>query len=139
MDSLNIDNRSKALAFKKFKCPLYKFYPKFCGSLQKTALSSGYKTISCYFIWLRSKYKKCWNIDRLLKNANVLRSGTGKNPTPAVCSETTKPEKIFYLKKTIKNAKKTRNDHMLIKVMQVHVMLKFLILLILNYNLKILN
>ena len=29
MDSLNIDNFSKTLAFKKFKCLLYKHYPKF--------------------------------------------------------------------------------------------------------------
>ena len=29
MDSLSIDNRSKTVAFKKFKRLLYKYYPKF--------------------------------------------------------------------------------------------------------------
>ena len=29
MDSLNIDNQSKTLVFKKFKRLLYKYYPRF--------------------------------------------------------------------------------------------------------------
>ena len=36
--------------------------------------------------------KNVWSIERLLKNADVLRSEKGKNPTTALYSETTKPE-----------------------------------------------
>ena len=46
-----------------------------------------------------------WSIDKLLKNVNVLESGTSKNPTTALCSKTTKPEIFFDEKKIIKNAK----------------------------------
>ena len=42
--------------------------------------------------------KHVWRIDRLLKNANVLKSGAGKNPTTALYSETTKL-KFFLMKK----------------------------------------
>ena len=35
MDSLNIDNCSKTLAFKKFKRLLYKYYPKFLKNFEK--------------------------------------------------------------------------------------------------------
>ena len=35
------------------------------------------------------------NIDKLLKNANVSQLGTGKNPTTALYSETTKHENFF--------------------------------------------
>ena len=39
------------------------------------------------------KYK--WSINRLVKNANLLNSGTGKYPVTDLYSETTKPEKTF--------------------------------------------
>ena len=35
MDTLNIDNRSKTVAFKKFKHFLYKYYPKFVKTFKK--------------------------------------------------------------------------------------------------------
>ena len=35
MDLLIINKLSKALAFKKFKCLLYKFYPKFVKAFKK--------------------------------------------------------------------------------------------------------
>ena len=35
MDSLNTDNRSKTLVFKKAKRVLYKCYPKFVGAFKK--------------------------------------------------------------------------------------------------------
>ena len=43
--------------------------------------------------------KHVWNMDRSLKNANVLMSGICKNPTTALYSETTKLENFFELKK----------------------------------------
>ena len=51
--------------------------------------------------------KHVWNIERLVKNANVLESGTGKNPTSALYSKTTKPES-FNVKKTIKICKNNK-------------------------------
>ena len=38
MDSLNIENRSKHLAFKKFKHLLYKYFPKFVKTYKKNSL-----------------------------------------------------------------------------------------------------
>ena len=35
MDSLNIDNRGKALTIKNFKCLLDKYYPKFVKRFKK--------------------------------------------------------------------------------------------------------
>ena len=35
MDSLNTDNCSKTLVFKKFKCLVYKYYPKFVKTFKK--------------------------------------------------------------------------------------------------------
>ena len=35
MDSLNIDNYSKTLAFKKIKYLLFKYYPKFVKTFKK--------------------------------------------------------------------------------------------------------
>ena len=37
MDLLNIDNRSKTLVFKQFKCLLYKYYPKFVETFKKAS------------------------------------------------------------------------------------------------------
>ena len=42
----------------------------------------------------------------LLKNVNVLQSGTGKNRTTPLYRETIKPENIFDETKTIKNKNK---------------------------------
>ena len=44
--------------------------------------------------------KHIWIIDRLLKNSNILKSGTGKILTTALYSETTKPE-TFLTKKRL--------------------------------------
>ena len=51
--------------------------------------------------------KHVWSIDKLLKYANVLQAGTGKNLTTALCGEAMKPE-TFLDKKTIKNPKITK-------------------------------
>ena len=43
------------------------------------------------------------SFNMLLKNVNVLQSGTGKNRTTPLYRETIKPEDIFDETKTIKN------------------------------------
>ena len=40
MDLLNIDNHLKTLAFKKFKHPLYKYYPKFVKTFKNILINS---------------------------------------------------------------------------------------------------
>ena len=42
MDSLNIDNHSKTLVFKKFKCLLYKCYHKFFKTIKKHLVSCSF-------------------------------------------------------------------------------------------------
>ena len=49
---------------------------------------------------------------------------SGKNSTNALYNETTKPEKFFNLKKTLK-MQKLQNNYMVIKVMQTLLMLIF--------------
>ena len=39
MDSLNIDNRSKTLVFKKLERLLYKYYPKFVKMLKNILIN----------------------------------------------------------------------------------------------------
>lgn len=68
--------------------------------------------------------KNVRSISRLLKNTNVLKSGTGNNPSTALYSKTTKPEKFSDVKRTIKNVK-IKKDFMLLKVMQKLIMLTF--------------
>ena len=43
MDLLNIDNRSKALAFKKFKRPVYKYCSKLVKTFKKHPSKLGIK------------------------------------------------------------------------------------------------
>ena len=68
--------------------------------------------------------KNVRSISRLLKNTNVLKSGTGNNSSTALYSKTTKPEKFSDVKRTIKNVK-IKKDFMLLKVMQKLIMLTF--------------
>ena len=53
MDSLNIDNDSKPLFFKKIN----RSYPKLIKTLKKHPNNFD-MTVSCFFIWLGSKYEK---------------------------------------------------------------------------------
>ena len=68
------------------------------------------------------------SIDKLFINASVSQLGTGKNPTAALYSWTTKPEKNFEGKKTVKYIKIIKPSDAY--VMWVIMMLKFWILLI---------
>ena len=79
MDSLNIDNRSKTLVFKKFKQLLYNYYPKFVKTFKK---HHNKFDIRQFFVLLYDcvpSMKNYYSIDRLLKN--VLQVGTSKNLT----------------------------------------------------------
>ena len=51
-----------------------------------------------------------WSTDKILKNANFLQQGTGKNLTTPLYSQTTKPE-IFFDEKGYKNGKITKPSH----------------------------
>ena len=74
------------------------------------------------------------NTIRQAKKASQVGSA-GKNSTSPLYSKTTKTEKSFDEKKTIKKAKIMKWS----QVTQVLIMLKLWILLILNYSLKIFN
>ena len=99
MDSLNTDNRSKPLAFKRFKDFLYKYYPKFFKTFKKHPNKFD---IRQFFVILydcvpNTKYQ--WSIAKLLKrNFYVLLVGTSKNQTAALCCGN-KKVKAFSTKK----------------------------------------
>ena len=134
MDSLNIDNRSKALAFKKFKRLLFKYYPKFVKTFKKHPHKFDIRQFLVFLYDCVTNIKYYCSIDRLLKNDNILQVGTGKNPTTPLYKDAKKSE-IFF---NVKNIKITKGDYAL-KVLQGLVMFKFQNLLTFNYNLKILN
>ena len=90
MDTLTIDNHSKALAFKKFKRLLYKYYPKFVIKFKKHPNKVDIKRYLILFYDCVPNMKNYWSIDRLLKNINVLPVGTGKNPATPLYSDTKK-------------------------------------------------
>ena len=48
-------------------------------------------------------------IEKLLKNTNVSELGTGKNPSTALYSETTKPETFLMKTKTAKITKRVHS------------------------------
>ena len=66
-------------------------------------------TVSCSFILLHV-INETWSTDKILKNANFLQQGTGKNLTTPLYSQTTKPE-IFFDEKGYKNGKITKPSH----------------------------
>ena len=78
MDSLNIDNHSKTLAFKKIKHILYKHYPKFANAYKKQSNRLDIWQFLALLYDCVPNVKHVWSIDRLFKNANILKSGTGK-------------------------------------------------------------
>ena len=51
------------------------------------------------------------SIDMLLKDDNVSQLEMGSNPTTPSCSDTTKQEKFFDAKKTIKEVKMTKPSY----------------------------
>ena len=76
MESLNIDNRSKVLAFKKFKRLLNISYPKFV-KMSKKHLNKFDIGQFLDFFYIKSYY----SIGRVLY---VLQVATGKNPTTSI-------------------------------------------------------
>ena len=51
------------------------------------------------------------NISRFLNIDSILKSGERKNPTTALYSKITKPEKYFDKKKILKTAKVKKRSH----------------------------
>ena len=88
MDSLDIDNRSKTLVFKKFKHLLYKYYHKFLKTFKKHPNKFVIRQFLVLLYHCVPNMKKYYSIDRLLKNVNILQVGTGRNPTTPLYSDT---------------------------------------------------
>ena len=79
MESLNIDNRSKVLAFKKSKRLLNISYTKFV-KISKKHLNKFNIGQFLDFFYIKSYY----SIGRVLKNVIVLQVATGKNPATSI-------------------------------------------------------
>ena len=95
MDSLNIDNRPKTLAFKTLKRLLYKYYPTFVKGDKKQSKGLDIKQFLVLLYDCIPNTKHVWSIAGLLKIVNILKSGTGKNPTTALYNDRTKLEYFF--------------------------------------------
>ena len=78
MDLLNIDNHLKTLAFKKIKRILYEHYPKFANAYKKQPNRLDLWQFLVLLYDCVPNIKHVWSIDRLFKNPNILKSGTGK-------------------------------------------------------------
>ena len=107
MDSLNIDNRSKTVAFKQFKRLLNKYYAKFVKVFKKHPNKFDIRQCLVLLYDCVPNMINYWNIDRLLKNVNMLQLGTGKNPTTPLYSKTKKSENFFNKE----NLKITKRKH----------------------------
>ena len=105
---LNINNGSKTLVFKEFKCFPYKYYLKFVKTFKKHPNKFDIKQLLVLLYDGVESVKNYYSIDRILKYNNVSQVGTGKNPTTPLYSET----------------KKVKYQNILLKVLQV-LMLKF--------------
>ena len=67
MDSLNTDNRSKTLFFKKVKRVLYKYYPKFVGAFKKRPNKFYIRQFVVFLYDCVPKTKNYRSTDRILK------------------------------------------------------------------------
>ena len=67
MDSLNTYNRSKPLAFKRFKHLLYKYYPKFFKTFKKHPNNFDRRQFFVILYDCVPNIKYQWSIDKLLK------------------------------------------------------------------------
>ena len=108
------------------------------------AIKNNYSTAENYrkprYYWHKSRYyiehpETSCKLSKFLRQAKRVSqvSGAVKKSTSPLYTEKTILETLFDETKTISNAEITR-DVMLIKVKQVLIMLKFWILLILNYT-----
>ena len=94
MNLSNFDNHSKNLAFEKFKHFLHKYYSRFPKICKNSAYLNKFLALLYDCV---SHTKHFVRINKLLKNANVIQLGIGKNLPAALYSETTKPE-TFLIK-----------------------------------------
>ena len=107
MDSLNIDNCSKALVLKKFKRLLYKYYPKFVKTFKKHPNKFDIRQFRVLLYGCVPNMKNYYSIDSLLINVDILQLGTGKNPTTPLYSDTKKNENVFEREKYKNNKTRT--------------------------------
>ena len=68
----------KTLVFKKFKQLSYKYYPKFVKTFKKHPNKFNIKQSLVLLYDCVSNKRNYYNIDRLLKNVNVLQVGAVK-------------------------------------------------------------
>ena len=94
MDSSIFDNHSKAKAFKKFKHPLYKYYPRFSKICKD---SEHFHQFLILLYNCLSNLSQFLSIDKLFNNSNVSQLGMGKNPAAPLHSKTSKCD--FFLMK----------------------------------------
>ena len=97
MNSLNFDNHSKSLAFKKLKHLLHKYYfmfPKICKSCEH------FHQFVVLIYDSTSNLSQFLGIGKLLKNSNVLQIGMGKNPTTSFIVKSQNVE-IFLMKQKL--------------------------------------
>ena len=133
MDSLNIDQHSKALAFKKFKLLLYKYYPKFVKTFKKHPNKFDIRQLLLLLRDIFQNIKDYCSIERLLKNVNILQGGTGKNPTILLYSD--KKSENFLNKKNLKITKRENAFKSFASTYNVEIVNSSTM----NYNLKRLN
>ena len=98
MNSSSFANYSKTSSLKKFKRLLYKYYPRF-STICKNSMHLNQFLVLLYNIVPNLRHS--WSIHKLLKNANVSKTGMGKNLTTALYSGTT--SLIFLWNKDCKN------------------------------------
>ena len=96
--SLNIDNHSKTLVFKKLKCLLYKYYPKLVKTFQKHSDNFDVRQFLVLLHDCVPNMKNYYSIDTHLKNVNVLQVETVKNPTTPLYSDTKENENFLNKK-----------------------------------------
>ena len=78
---------------------LYNYHPKFVKACKKQTKRLDIRQFLVPLQDWVSKMKHIWSNDRLLKNANSLKSRIGKNLTTFLNSETTKSKNFFQLKR----------------------------------------
>ena len=87
-----------------YKHILYKYCPRFVKAYKIQCYCSSNKFDIDQFLVLLfdcvTNIKHLLSIDNRLKNPNILWVETGKNPTTALYSTTTKPE-IFWIKRRL--------------------------------------
>ena len=83
LSSLNIENQSKTLVFKKYKRLLYKCYREFVKMFTKQPNKFDIRQFLVLLYDCVPSMKNYYSIGRLVKNLDVLEAGTVKTPNTA--------------------------------------------------------